>query len=165
MRFTLNSTLSTILLVVFLQFAGFSQTIQSEIKNLSEGADVIVIGKVVDQKSHWNEGKTRILTQATIQVDEFLKGNNNETSIYVITPGGEVGEVGELYSHMPRFSNDEEVLLFAKKDKRDASYKVLNGEDGKLTLHKDKSTGERVTSFNKKVSTLKKEIKSYVEKQ
>ena len=64
---------------------------------------------------------------------------------------------------MPRFSKDEDVLLFVKKDKRDLDYKVFNGEDGKMTLYTDKKTGEKMTSSNKKISTLKKEIKNYVE--
>jgi len=165
MKSIFNFFLPTILLIVLFQLEGNSQTVQSQIKNLSESADVILTGKVIDQKSQWNHDQTRISTQSTIKVDEYLKGNNIDKSIIVTTPGGEVGEVGELYTHMPRFSSDEDVLLFVKKDKKDMSYKVLNGEDGKLTLYKDKKTGEIITSFNKKISVLKKEIKNYVEKQ
>ena len=165
MKSIFNFFLPTILLIVFFQFESNSQTVQSQIKNLSQTADVILTGKVVEQKSQWNHGQTRISTQSTIKVDEYLKGNNIDKSIIVTTPGGEVGEVGELYTHMPRFSNDEDVLLFVKKDQKDMSYKVVNGEDGKLTLYKDKNTGEIITSFNKKISVLKKEIKNYVDKQ
>ena len=143
----------------------FSQSIQSKMKNLSEKSDIILEGKVVKQKSDWNQDKTRIFTEVTLQVDEYLKGNSGNKTIVVTTPGGEVGEVGELYTHMPSFKNDEDVLLFVKEDKRDQSYKVLNGKDGKLTLYKDKKTGEKVTSFNTKISTLKKEIKDYVAKR
>ncbi len=100
-----------------------------------------------------------------MQVDEYLKGNKVNKSIVVTTPGGEVGEVGELYTHMPRFNDDENVLVFVKEDKKDKSYKVLNGEDGKMTLYNDKITGEKVTSSNKKISMLKKEIKNYVDKK
>jgi hypothetical protein len=100
-----------------------------------------------------------------LEVEEYLKGNNNNKTLVVTTPGGEVGEVGELYTHMPRFSKDEEVLLFVKKDKQETNYKVLNGEDGKMTLYTDKKTGEKITSSNKKISKLKNEIKNYVEQQ
>ena len=79
--------------------------------------------------------------------------------------GGEVGDVGELYTHMPKFEDDEEILVFLKRDERNSNYKVFYGEEGKLTLYRDKITGERVTSFNKKISSIKKEIKNYVEKQ
>ena len=165
MKSIFNLFIPSILLIVFFQFESNSQTVQSQIKYLTKTADVILTGKVVNQKSQWNHDQTRISTQSTIKVDEYLKGNNIDKSIIVTTPGGEVGEVGELYTHMPRFSSDEDVLLFVKQDKKDMSYKILNGEDGKLTLYKDKNTGEIVTSFNKKISVLKKEIRNYVEKQ
>ena len=163
MKSILNFLLAATFLITIVQSEDNAQTVQSEIKNLAKDADVILTGKVVEQKSQWNHDQTRISTQSTIKVDEYLKGSNIDKSIIVTTPGGEVGEVGELYTHMPRFSNDEDVLLFVKKDKKDMSYKVVNGEDGKLTLYKDKKTGEIVTSFNRKISALKKEIKSYVE--
>lgn len=163
-------TVSRNLFLIIFLFSGthsllLAQSIQLKMKNLSQKSDVILEGKVVKQNSLWNQNKTRIYTEVTLEVDEYLKGNNGNKTIVVTAPGGEVGDVGELYSHMPRFSNDEDVLLFVKKDKKDMSYKVVNGEDGKLTLYKDKKTGEKVTSFNKKVSSLKKEIKNYVEKQ
>lgn len=158
-----------LLIIIFLiygaQSAHQAQSIQSTTKSLAENSDVILEGKVVKQNSSWNQNKTSIYTEVTVEVDEYLKGNRGSKTLVVTTPGGEVGEVGELYSHMPSFSKDEEVLLFVKKDKQGESYKVLNGEEGKLTLHRDKKTGEKVTSSNKKISTLKKEIKNYVDKQ
>ena len=155
-------------LFVILLFCGFkstslSQTIQSDIQSLSKEADVILTGKVTKQNSSWNKDKTRIYTDVSVEVDEYLKGNSSNKTLVVTTPGGEVGEVGELYTHMPRFSKDEEVLLFVKKDTKDMNYKVLNGEDGKMTLYTDKKTGEKVTSSNKKVSTLKNEIKNHID--
>lgn len=154
----------------FLIFVGFntnslSQSIESNIKSLSVGADAILMGKVTKQNSYWNKDKTRIFTDVTIEVDEFFKGNNGSKTIVVNTPGGEVGEIGELYSHMPRFNKEEDVLLFVKRDKKDLSYKVFDGENGKITLYTDKKTGEKITASNRKVSMLKKEIRDYVEQK
>ncbi len=156
--------------IIFLLIASFStktlpQSIQSKMQNLTEKSDVILEGKVVKQNSSWNQNKTRIFTEVTVQVDEYLKGSKGSKTLVVTTPGGEVGDVGELYTHMPKFSNDEQVLLFVKEDKKDKTLKVANGEEGKITLYNDKITGERVTSSNKKISTLKKEIKDYVNKK
>ena len=139
-----------------------SQTSQSEIKQLSEKSDVIITGKVTQQNASWNESKTRIYTQATIQVDEYLKGNGNGSSLVVLYPGGEVGDVGEMYSHMPKFQDNEEVLVFLKKDEKSANYKVFNGENGKISVISDPQTGEKVTSSNVRVNTLKAQIKSYI---
>ena len=153
-----------IAITCYLQFDIHSQTIQSKIENLSQKADIILTGKVIEQKSSWNGDKTRINTNVVVQAEEYLKGDYSEKALTVTTPGGEIGEVGELYSHMPRFTTDEEVLIFVKRDKQDMNYKVIGGEDGKLTLYRNKS-GELVTSFNKKISALKNEIKNFVEKQ
>jgi len=155
----------TFSLIIFLIVNSYPQSINSSIKSLSEKADLIVEGKVIQKKSSWNKDKTRIYTDVTVQVDDYLKGNKGNNNIVITTMGGEVDGVGELYTHMPRFNNDENVLVFVKEDKKDKSLKVFNGEEGKVTLYKDKVTGERVTSFNKKISTLKKEIKSYVNKK
>lgn len=141
------------------------QISQQKMQKLSEKADLILEGKVIKQNSSWNQNKTRIYTDVTVQVDEYLKGNKGNRTIVITTPGGEVDGVGELYTHMPRFTNDEDVLLFVKADKKNNTYKVFNGEDGKIPLIKDKATGEKVTSSNLKVSTLKKEIKGFVEKK
>jgi hypothetical protein len=142
----------------------FPQQHASVVQKLSKDADLILTGKVTAKKSHWDAGKTKILTQVNIRVDEYLKAENNQKDIYVTHLGGEVGEVGELYSHTPTFKQDEEVLLFLKKDGQN-NYKVLNGEDGKLTVHNDERTGEKVTSSNEKISELKNEIRNYIKQQ
>lgn len=142
-----------------------SQSIHSELKNLSENADAILTGKVIEQKAEWNMDKTRIFTTVTIEVDEYLKGSNSQSRITVIHPGGEVGEVGEIYSHVPTFLNDENVLLFVKQNRNDMSFRVLEGEVGKISLAVDKLTGEKITANNKNISAYKKEIRSYLKTQ
>lgn len=154
-----------VLMALLLQFEAHSQTMQAEIKNLSKGADMIVTGKVVDQTSQWNSEKSRIYTNVTIQVDEFLKGTNNQNRIVITHLGGEVGDVGETYSHVPTFKDDEDVLVFVKKSSKDESLSVFQGEEGKLTLYEDKTTGDKITSQNIKANEIKKEIKSFVEEQ
>ena len=156
------------LLTVFLIFSGvqfnsIAQQNKSELNVLSEGADIIIIGKVSDQNSRWNEDKTRIYTDVNINVDEYLKGNTNRSSIIVTHLGGEVDEVGELYSHIPSFNNEEDVLLFVKKSKDDNTYNVFQGEYGKISLIKDESSGELMTSNKTKLSSLKGEINNHLE--
>ena len=157
----INWALVTVIISGFL-FYGLAQTSQFEIKQLSEKSDVIITGKVTQQNASWNESRTRIYTYATIQVDEYLKGGNTGNSIVVSYPGGEVGDIGEFYTHTPKFVNNEEVLVFLKKDKAGSSYKVVNGEEGKLTVISDAKTGEKITSQNVRVNTLTAQIKNYV---
>jgi hypothetical protein len=156
-----------ILLIFFslINFTILAQNNTTSLKQMSTEADLILAGKVVSQNSNWNKENTRIYTSVTIEVDELIKGSSTENKITVVHPGGEVGEIGELYSHTPKFVKNEEVLLFTKKDINGRNYKVLKGEEGKLTIFTDQKSGEKVTSSNKKVSALKTKIKNYVKKQ
>lgn len=164
------ATRSIFMFLFFLFLSGlypvyFAQQMAVELKDLSKGADLILTGKVTKQTSSWNEDNTRIYTEATIQVEEYLKGNSNESSVVVKYLGGEVGDVGELYSHMPRFDNDEEVLVFLTRDKQSSNYKVFNGQDGKINIIEDPGTGEKFTTSNVKISSLKVQIESYINEQ
>lgn len=154
-----------ILILLGFHFISSAQEESSKIKKLSKGADVILTGKVTQKISSWNEAKTRIYTKATLQVEEYLKGNNNGNSVEITYPGGEVGDVGELYSHMPKFEDNEEVLVFLKKDEKNKGYKVLNGEEGKITVLSDPKSKEKVTSSNLRINDLKSQIKSFINEQ
>jgi hypothetical protein len=155
-----------LLLFIFLgfQLSSIAQDKQSVIKQLSKKADVILTGKVTQKKSSWNDSKTRIYTKTTVQVEEYLKGNTRENSIEITYPGGEVGDVGEIYTHMPRFENNEEVLVFLKKDKKNDGYQVLFGEEGKITMINDEKTNKKVTASNLPINDLKSQIISFISK-
>ena len=162
MKVPITRLLYGLILVCGIYYTTFAQQMAVELKDLSVGADVIITGKVTQQSSSWNDDNTRIYTRATIQVEEYLKGINNGGSIIVTYLGGEVGEVGEMYSHMPRFEDQEEVLVFLKKDKKNSGYKVFNGENGKIGVIDDPKTGEKVTASNVQINSLKAQIKNYV---
>lgn len=134
----------------------------SKIKKLSKDSDVILTGKVIAKESSWNESKTRIYTKTTVQVDEYLKGTDRGGSVEISYLGGEVGDVGELYTHMPRFEDDEEVLVFLKQDDQSEAFKVMYGEEGKIKVTRDEKSNEKVTSSKVRLNDLKSQIKSYV---
>ena len=158
MKYKLKILLLGLLLVRGFNFSSFAQFSSSEIKNLTNGADIILTGKVTEQASSWNENKTRIYTKATIQVNEYIKGNNTGGTVTVNYPGGEIGEIGEMYSHMPRFEDNEEVLVFLKKSGNNTDYKVLNGEEGKITLLNNETTGEKTTNSYIPLNSLIQQI-------
>ena len=138
----------------------FSQQEAVDLKKLTNSSDIIITGKVTKQTSSWNEDKSRIYTLATVTVDDYIKGVSAGNTVTIKYLGGEVGEVGELYSHMPRFEDNEEVLVFLNKDGNKSDYKVSNGENGKISLITDSHTGELMTNSNVRVSSLKAQIKN-----
>jgi len=158
MKYKLKILLLVLLLLSGFHFSSFAQFSSSEIKNLTNGADIILTGKVTQQTSSWNENKTRIYTKATIQVNEYIKGNNTQSTVTVNYLGGEVGEIGEMYSHMPSFEDNEEVLVFLKKDEKNTDYKVFSGEEGKITLLNNETTGEKTTNSYVPLNSLKQQI-------
>jgi len=162
---SLNRFLFLMLIIFGLFLFSFAKEKPSKIEKLSKGADIILTGKVTQKISKWNENKTRIYTKATLKVDEFLKGNNNGSSVEVVYPGGEIDEVGEIYTHMPKFTDNEEVLVFLRKDKKQKAFKVLNGEEGKITVIRDSKTNEKMTRSNVHINALKSQIKSIVNEQ
>jgi len=162
---SLNRFLFLMLIIFGLFLFSFAKEKPSKIEKLSKGADIILTGKVTQKISKWNENKTRIYTKATLKVDEFLKGNNNGSSVEVVYPGGEIDEVGEIYTHMPKFNDNEEVLGFLKKDRKQKEFKVLHGEEGKITVIRDSKTNEKMTRSNVHINALKSQIKSIVNEQ
>lgn len=162
---TFKKHLSLVLIVVAFPILLLAKNELSAVKKLSTDADIILIGKVTKIKSAWNENKTRIFTKATLKVDEFLKGNNNDSTVEVVYPGGEVGDVGEIYTHMPKFAKKEDVLVFLKKDKKKKIFRVLNGEEGKIMVIQDTKTNEKITDTNVRIDALKSQIKSIVSEQ
>jgi hypothetical protein len=118
----------------------YSQVIQQSLQRLSQESDAVVVGRVAGLASEWNESKTRIQTRVTITVDQNVKGDASMKSMTVLVPGGEVGGVGEVYSHSPKFKSDEAVVVFAKKIKP-GYYQISEGNQGKYSIIKDEVSG------------------------
>jgi hypothetical protein len=155
MKRILRSTMM-LLWLSLLSFPALAQN--NSIKDLTKGADVILTGKVVSQNSNWNENGTKIYTYVNVQVNEYLKGSIRDENIVVKHPGGEVGDVGELYTHMPSFKNNEEVVLFLSMEKSDKEFKVINGEKGKILLPDNDAAAKE-----KNVRSIKEEVKKFIE--
>jgi len=132
-----------------------------KIQELTKGADLIVTGKVHKKVSGWNDKKTRIYTKTTLQVDEVLKGKKGGATVEVTSPGGEVDGIGELYTHMPRFEDAEEVLVFLKKSEKDGNYRVYNGEEGKISIPTEAKAQKNEKNAAMQLNDLKAQIRKY----
>jgi hypothetical protein len=147
----------TILLVILLfpQLAN-SQVKSVTMKELATSADFIIVGKVTEMNSEWDEKKTHIFTRITLSVQECMKGDPSVQSIEIRQPGGEIGDVGEMYSHTPRFEDKEEVLLFVQKD-RTNNMRVCRGINGKFPLRLNEVT-KQIMINNQPINKVKEEI-------
>jgi hypothetical protein len=124
---------------------GFAPLLAQErsvsVEELTRNSEVVAVGKVRQKKSAWVGKGERIETTVTLDVSEYVKGGGSGT-IEVTTPGGEVGGVGELYTHSARFEKDEEVVVFARRD-RNNRYQVAGGSSGRQKVTTDPATGEK----------------------
>ena len=141
-----------------------AQTRKLPLEELSKKSELIVTGKVVDQRSEWNEEKTRIYTRVTVSVDEYHKGERAERTLTVTHLGGEVGEVGELYTGTARFEKDEEVFLFLKKDQK-GNYRVTGSNLGKYKIQHDPRTGQKMIGKNRTLNDFSARVKDIVKRQ
>jgi hypothetical protein len=128
---------------------------------LSKQAEVVAVGKVSDVKSQWDKNKSRIVTQVTMAVGEYLKGNAGGL-MTITTLGGEVDGVGEWYSHSPRFKNAEDVVVFAKRDKQ-GRYRIAGGHEGKFSVKKDAVSGKQVVGEYGSLDDFKSQIRKSVQ--
>ena len=133
-------------------------------EQLAAQSEVIAIGKVANLSSEWNEAHTRIRTRVTLAVSEYVKGGSSEGSLTIYVPGGEVDGIGEIYSHMPTFRKDENVVVFAAKD-RDNRLRVSEGARGKFTIEKNATTGRAEIAGGISVDQFRTQIRLAIQKQ
>ena len=145
-------------LVLFLPAGLTGQSKKISTEELTQQSEIVARGKVREIKSQWEGNRERIVTYVAIQVDEYLKGNGPGREMTVVTPGGEIDGVGELYTHTATFRQDEEVVVFAKKDAK-GQYRVSGGPQGKFKIEKDETTGRSIVAGSTPVEDFAAEVR------
>jgi hypothetical protein len=92
-----------------------SMMIPLTIKNLTEGADAIVIGNVTDIESKWTPNNVKIITIITISVNSTLKGNITNKTIKIFTNGGTIEGESLWVEDEPIFKNGSIYGIFLKR--------------------------------------------------
>ena len=128
-------------------------------KEMTTMADVVALGNVSDMKSEWNADKSRIYTRVRIEVREFLKGGTPGQPLVLRTAGGEVGDVGEIYSGVAHFRPGEEVVVFAK-GRPGEDGEVVGGAQGRVPVETDAVTGEKTVQGGVQIDEFRSDVKS-----
>lgn len=126
--------------------------------DLTNQADVVAVGNVAAMKAEWSADKTRIFTRVTVSVREYLKGGG-ETQMSILTPGGEIGEIGEIYSGTARFKDDEEVVVFARK-KSGRDHVLVGGDQGKVPVIEEKTSGVKKVHGGVRLDDFRTQVRS-----
>lgn len=139
----------------------FAQNAAQNLEKLTTSSELIIIGNVEKTESHWTDNKTSIVTKVSIKPTEFIKGRESSELIFTV-PGGEIDDIGELYTHMPRFAKNEEVLLFMKQINH--NYQIIGGDSGKITFSRNEKDGRKMEMSREQIIVLKNSIKNYLTK-
>jgi len=157
-RFFAGPLTLVVLLVPLLTTTAFAQTRALAVDDLARKAELVAVGRVSDMVSAWSADRTHIVTRVTLSVEEYVKGKGT-TTVEITTLGGEVGEVGELYTHVPTFRQNESVVVFLDKSS-DGSYRVAGGTQGKYTIEPDPNTGVPVVAGRDRLQEFTSRIKA-----
>jgi hypothetical protein len=142
----------------FLHAISFSQEATLTLSQLAQRSEVVVSGKVTSVQSKWNNARTKIVTSVNIMIAEQFKGSPGQTSLTIVTLGGEVNGIGESYSHMPKFTRDEQVVVFATRD-RAGQYRVTGGDQGKFTIKQDANSNAKLVGDRIPLDVFRSDLK------
>ena len=114
MKRTIFPTLAGLILCLFPLDASSTIMRQLSIKELTQKADLVIIGRVVSIKSQWSSDNTTIYTHVGIQPTSFIKGIPSQKVIEVWVLGGTIGRRTLIALGAPRFIKNEEILVFLR---------------------------------------------------
>lgn len=98
---------------------------------LVAASQAVVVGKVLDVRSFWNDDATAIVTEAVVRVDETVAGEAPRF-VTVRTFGGTVGTLRIEAHGFPTFAEGQRMLLFL--DGVGATAEVVGYQQGQFRI-------------------------------
>jgi len=115
--------------------------------DMVEKASHVLVGKVENMESHWDEERGTIYTYVEVYVEEHIKGTIQDKYVVIKYRGGEVGDIGLWVSGEPHFLLGEKVKVFLKLEET-GEFTVLDGWEGKVSLNSPASSGFNYSGFH-----------------
>ena len=142
-RFFLISILGIMFFVLPLSASG---VLKKSVKELTVSAEEIIKGKVKEINSQWDDKKTLIYSQITIEVKEIIKGESEREEIVIKQLGGSIDNIRLKIAGMPLFKEEEEVILFLNKHKKQLKKFYVTGLcQGKFAVKNEKVERNNLT--------------------
>jgi hypothetical protein len=98
-------------LVIVAPTAGATVVLPASLRDIVDGSELIVRGRVLDVRSEMTASRRSIHTFVTVAVDDALKGSPGRTVIFRV-PNGQVGRYRRVVVGAPEFTAGEEVVVF-----------------------------------------------------
>jgi hypothetical protein len=116
--------------------------IPAEFSEVVSGSQIIVHGRVVEVRSEWVEGRSRIESFITIESATFYRGSP-VSSLTFRTPGGQVGRYKSVMVGAPEFRVGDEAVLFLKARGPEVP-RIFGLNQGLFRVTVDRRTGRRL---------------------
>ncbi|MGI5864757.1 MAG: hypothetical protein ACOX6T_22285 [Myxococcales bacterium] len=122
-----------------------------DVETLSRRADLVVQGTALSSESSFVNGQIQTVTR--VRVDCALKGQAPAV-VEVRTPGGRVGDLGQMVTGAPQFAPGEEVIVFLRRLPGGARFRVEGMSLGKFDVVKAPD-GRRMVTRNDEGLSIK----------
>ena len=106
------------------------------LEDLVAGADIIVVGVVVETRARWNDERTLIFTEVRFEVQDTVVGPPGVPTISLVIPGGQVGEVTQEVSAAAQFTIGDRAMLFLVRTP-EGDLRIAGGFQGRLAIEND----------------------------
>ena len=101
------------LLLCFSPSLAATVLLPADFRQIVEGSQIIVYGRVTDVRAEWTSGRRRIESVVTVSASDFYKGTPSRT-VTIRVPGGQIGRYKSVMVGAPEFNAGDEVVLFLK---------------------------------------------------
>jgi len=89
--------------------------LEQDVETLGRASETVVHARVIDIASRWNQTRTMIETDVTLDVIRDLRGTSRRHPVIVV-PGGWVDGYRQVLDGAPEFDLNEEVVVFVRRD-------------------------------------------------
>ena len=117
----------------------------AEFRDVVNGSQIIVYGRVSSVRSQWTEGRRRIESLVTLEAADFYRGTPSRTVTFRV-PGGEVGRYKSVTVGAPEFKPGDEAVLFLKSQ-GPAVPQVFGLNQGVFRVRVDARSGRRLVTM------------------
>lgn len=113
--------------------ASASIVVPMSLKDLTEHADLIVVGISSEITSDWDSKRRNIFTYITLVPERCFKVTECPNQIWIRQLGGTVDGITQIVHGGPRFHKNEKVVLFLEKTAGNY-YRVIGLSQGKFSV-------------------------------
>ncbi len=133
---------AAVILVLLTAAASGATVRRMSFEELLLRSDCVVYGVVMSARSYLDSPTGNIWTETEIKVLDGPKGQPGN-KVMVVEPGGVLGEIAHVFPGVPRFSRQQEVVVFLYSAGVNR-FRVTGLRQGMYSVAEDKATGTRM---------------------